>query len=195
MRRTLKLALVLGAALVALPVTAEEGDAAPSVYTNDDLPDQLSVSIVGTLMIEGEPAGWPDYEEIAALARLNRQLQQQELERRPRRDQPQVVVVEDDDDFYPVSNVGPCGLYGTRCYGLGGQPFGVRGKKRSHRVHVRRDGSPHLGPVTDVPDTIRGRPIIRHQPPWSASGDAGTRRPLRGNGGAVLHRGRSGKRR
>ncbi len=187
MRVSLAAAAVLAAGLAAPPAISDEGATGPHVFTNEDLPTELSVSVVGTLTIDGEPAGWPDHEEIEALARINYELQRRDREWQQIRAEPRVVI--EIDDFYPVSNVGPCGLYGTRCFGFGGKPIRPYHRVRTHGVRFREDGSPHLGPVTGVPDTIRGRPIIRHQPPWSA-GDARTVRNPRGaRGGAVLHRG------
>jgi len=64
----LKHALPVAAACaaIAIPVRAEE----PIVITNDDLPETLSVSVIGPAQSESASA-WPSLEEIAAIAKLN----------------------------------------------------------------------------------------------------------------------------
>jgi hypothetical protein len=115
-----------------------DGDQSPLVLTNDDLPDRVSVSVLGTLTIDGQPSGPPEIEEIERLAALNEAARRDALERRPPpRQEPQVLVVR--DDWYPYA------LFNKRCgFGLHCSDIPYPPKRTRPSPHQRQALEPPL---------------------------------------------------
>lgn len=200
---TPRLSRVFACAAIALLAAATAASAeAPRIFTNADLPTTLSVSVIGSPGGEEGASSWYDMEEIERIARLNERARR-ELESRRVEREPEILVVERHDYPWIVSNVGCVGF--SRCLPWGRR--GSRSRPSGPGLHQRqalpdppggyvlRPG-PHLGPVGEVPDTIRGRPV-RMRPPRPPGRNApeqpAMRAPERGSRGKGA--GRSGRRR
>lgn len=109
--------------LAVLPAAAQaDAAAAPvesHVFTNADLPTELSVSVIGGSGVPDSAGPTYDMDQIERIAALNERARREYDERRPK-GQPEILVVEERSYPWIVSNVGCVGF--SRCVSLPRRP-------------------------------------------------------------------------